>query len=1466
MISNDHIACAGPLSGSDPSAVGESRSFDSLDSYSNLNSCPSSDLNSEELEDGVAANVQSDECGVDEAKASWSKDRGAGQSMYHIKWIKWMKENTPIITQNENGPCPLLAIMNVLLLAWKVKMPPMMEIITAEQLMEYLGDYILEAKPKEISEAQRLNYEQNMSDAMAVLHKLQTGLDVNVKFTGVRVFEYTPECIVFDLLDIPLYHGWLVDPQMGDVVKAVGNCSYNQLVEKIISCKQSDSGVQAGAGHVAEQFLNSTATQLTNHGLRELRNAVQEGELCVFFRNNHFSTMTKFKGQLYLLVTDQGFLTEEKVVWESLHNVDGDGNFCDSEFRLRPPSDPETVYHGQQDQIDQDYLMALSLQQEQQGPPQAWDQFHMEGLSDLELAKKLQEEEDRRASQFYQEQEQGQMRPPGGSTASRARDASEAAAVETGRGGASSSTAPSPGKHSSAVERKLKKEARDKDKSEASYEHQRARSCLTDGGLWGPSDGPLEASAAVPSAVIAGGAAGMKSEVPSNGARGREHLKGALANPEPVEAAKSFAAGVEVMGKVGDEFATLCAGPRHRPLRESGPGVRRDSDRGYAMRKKRKSAQAGPSARALKEGRVSGAVLTPTRPRAPPPREEEEVEQRLDSSLSDCVSSPSSSLHFGDSDTLSSEEGGEVAVESARRAGPAVGTAGGGACAAEAALSGGPSPGLAQEALSEGGVSRGGGLQRTQKQKERLQEQRRKREVIARRKYALLHSSSSSSEELSSDTSSPSSTEAEDQLYVDISSNSSVSQPGSTAVSTGALDEDVVVIEATPAPSVPANEEINVTSTDSEVEIVTVGDAYRPRSGGAHGRMLWGPSCSQSRAQEPRGRRRLSTVIQPLRQSGAEVVDLTVDEDDLSVVPTTSDRPRPQPIGSSSSSSSNNASTSDPLGDRPGPSGGGPALAPDSTVGSHAPSSSTATAGGDEARRGTAGTSVEGGAVAMPRLPSCCPQHSPCAGPSSGHHGHAHSSCMQAPPPQPALPQHSHAHHFHHHHHHPPPAPPPLSFPDSSCPLERPTAAPPACTGVSGPSSQYHDQTLPVDLSSNAVRSGGSAGFHGTSAFDPCCPGSSSRPPTYAPPASAGPSQSVDTYSSAMPTPPQPPPQMSSCRHFMHPTYGPLTRSLHHQSPSSCPHSHGNPPPPPPPPPPPQSEYIIPHAVHAFHTPLSGHTPGHAVPPPPAPPPALPAHHLPPEHQPLPPHHMPPLASAVQRLHHHEVLQRMEAQRRRMMQHPARAHERPPPHPHRMHPNYGHGHHIHVPQTMSSHPRQPDQRAAWELGMDAGVAVAPYPSGHLHPHLPHYHTPPRLHHFPITFMHTGISEVTYPHIRYISSRMTGFGRTYEDLLHLEERLGTVNRGASQGTIERCTYPHKYRKRKLHGKQEEDEGPEEDTEEKCTICLSILEEGEDVRRLPCMHLFHQLCVDQWLLTNKKCPICRVDIEAQLSSES
>ena len=142
--------------------------------------------------------------------------------IHHIKNIQFKDSKIGIVTQNENGPCPLVAIINVLLLKHLITLPALCEIVSASKLMEYIGNTILENIPKNLSGEARLNYEQNMHDAMAVLPKLQTGLDVNVRFTGVRDFEYTPECIIFDLLRIPLYHGWLVDPQTPETVAAIG--------------------------------------------------------------------------------------------------------------------------------------------------------------------------------------------------------------------------------------------------------------------------------------------------------------------------------------------------------------------------------------------------------------------------------------------------------------------------------------------------------------------------------------------------------------------------------------------------------------------------------------------------------------------------------------------------------------------------------------------------------------------------------------------------------------------------------------------------------------------------------------------------------------------------------------------------------------------------------------------------------------------------------------------------------------------------------------------------------------------------------------------------------------------------------------------------------------------------------------------------------------------------------------------
>ncbi|XP_043533378.1 E3 ubiquitin-protein ligase Arkadia isoform X1 [Chiloscyllium plagiosum] len=951
----------------------------------------------------------------------------------------------------------------------------------------------------------------------------------------------------------------------------------------------------------------------------------------------------------------------------------------------------------------------------------------------------------------------------------------------------------------------------------------------------------------------------MKTEITPDAPKRQESSKGALLNPEPILATKRFSTDVEMIArKVENEYSHICdSGKRIKDMN----GNRLEQEKMIVVRKKRKSQQAGPSETQNsdfkdRQGNVS------LRPSVQPP------DHADDSSFSDCISSPSSSLHFGDSDTVTSEEEAipgrhsqavlsstSRTVHSKMHKWPR---------SEQESISGIliKRPCLPNSSLRRSQqrkkFTKPNPSQRTQKQKERILLQRKKREVIARRKYALLQSSSSSGDnDLSSESSSSSSTEDED-LYV----SRNESHQNSTTVASGNIDEDVVVIEATSAPQVTANEEINVTSTDSEVEIVTVGDncrSYTTLLG--HSRVHWGQSTSsQNRPQEQRSRNRISTVIQPLRQSTAEVVDLTVDEDEPTVVPTTS-AARSQPV--------NNVPTSGQISSMtPGPSTAQPSSVTEST-GVPATIDEAGPSVVDDARRVGSSAVPEAGPGAMPRLPSCCPQHSPCGGSLQGHNslGHIHASCLQ-----------QHNHQFQHHpgaHSAVPQSMP--SFPESTCPLERPAVVPAPCGANGNTGGQYHDQTLPVDLSSGGVRSHASGNFHGTSAFDPCCPGSSSRTAAYGVQATAGTSQqvAVEGYSSGLvgQAPGQPQPPLTSCRHYMHSTYAPLPRPLHHQA-TTCPHAHGNPPPPPQPPP--QPEYAIPHAVHPFHPQIPSHPSTHAVPPAPPPPP----HHLPAAAAAMP-HHIPAPPPSSQRLHHHEMLQRMEAQRRRMMQHPTRAHERPPPHPHRMHPNYGHGHHIHVPQTMSSHPRQPPERPAWELGIDPGVTTAPYPASHLPPHLAHYHPPPppRLHHFPIgalPFMAVPPDMAGYPHIRYISSRLEGrfpgLRATYEDLLHLEERLGNVNRGASQGTIERCTYPHKYKKaitdlqRKLQYKQEEENGIEDDTEEKCTICLSILEEGEDVRRLPCMHLFHQVCVDQWLTTNKKCPICRVDIEAQLSADS
>ena len=76
-------------------------------------------------------------------------------------------------------------------------------------------------------------------------------------------------------------------------------------------------------GRVIESFLKKSASQLTYAGVLELYNTMTDRQFAVFFRNNHFSSLFFCNGQLFILVTDLGYLHEPTVVWELLDGIDG---------------------------------------------------------------------------------------------------------------------------------------------------------------------------------------------------------------------------------------------------------------------------------------------------------------------------------------------------------------------------------------------------------------------------------------------------------------------------------------------------------------------------------------------------------------------------------------------------------------------------------------------------------------------------------------------------------------------------------------------------------------------------------------------------------------------------------------------------------------------------------------------------------------------------------------------------------------------------------------------------------------------------------------------------------------------------------------------------------------------------------------------------------------------------------------
>ncbi|KAK6502932.1 hypothetical protein TWF481_007973 [Arthrobotrys musiformis] len=292
---------------------------------------------------------------------------------YQIKHIRFLNPATnklaqsSILIQNENGPCPLIALVNVLSLSRET-------LVLAEglRIRETLS---LELLLNVVCEELVLtgSWTGDLSELFKFLLGLRTGMNVNPKFVNDQIsaddflrsrnvhenrplpqpkpgdFEQTRELTLYSAFNIPLVHGWLPAPtspmfpvivqHARDFEKAQDIIIQQQFILEKVSRGEpvtaEDNEIVAKA-HEVQDFLEVTGTQMTAYGLNILQTKLAPGSWSIFFRNDHFSTLYKHQrtGDLYTLVTDSGYASYEEIVWESLVDASGrGGEYFSGDFR-----------------------------------------------------------------------------------------------------------------------------------------------------------------------------------------------------------------------------------------------------------------------------------------------------------------------------------------------------------------------------------------------------------------------------------------------------------------------------------------------------------------------------------------------------------------------------------------------------------------------------------------------------------------------------------------------------------------------------------------------------------------------------------------------------------------------------------------------------------------------------------------------------------------------------------------------------------------------------------------------------------------------------------------------------------------------------------------------------------------------------------------------------------------------------
>ncbi|KAL1552609.1 putative E3 ubiquitin-protein ligase HIP1 [Salvia divinorum] len=105
--------------------------------------------------------------------------------------------------------------------------------------------------------------------------------------------------------------------------------------------------------------------------------------------------------------------------------------------------------------------------------------------------------------------------------------------------------------------------------------------------------------------------------------------------------------------------------------------------------------------------------------------------------------------------------------------------------------------------------------------------------------------------------------------------------------------------------------------------------------------------------------------------------------------------------------------------------------------------------------------------------------------------------------------------------------------------------------------------------------------------------------------------------------------------------------------------------------------------------------------------------------------------------------------------------------------------------------------------------------------------------------------------------------SYEELLALEERMGTVSTALSEEALSKCL-----RRSVYEPTTSKVESTESGDDIKCSICQDEYAPGDEIGCLvECQHGYHATCINQWLQVKNWCPICKASAaQSQAPSSS